>query len=144
MYVRSAAVTGSTTRIFAALDPDGNPVGICELAGIHQEQGTATLCRVLIDPSLRGNGWCGRVIRAVLDTAFRSLGLRRITLKVYADNGVAIRCYERAGFVREGMLRQAVTVDGKLWDTLIMGILKVEWEACLGEAGGWSSGARVI
>jgi len=48
---------------------------------------------------------------------------------VYADNPRAIRTYEKAGFVHEGTLREAVFKRGKFSDIHMMSVLRREWEA---------------
>jgi RimJ/RimL family protein N-acetyltransferase len=47
----------------------------------------------------------------------------RIELSVRADNLRAVRLYEKVGFVREGVLRDAVFVDGKLHNALAMALI---------------------
>ena len=41
---------------------------------------------------------------------------------------VAIRLYEKLGFVREGIQREALHRDGKRFDILMYAILRHEWE----------------
>ena len=60
---------------------------------------------------------------------FGTLNLNRIYLRVYADNKRAIRTYEKAGFVHEGRMRQAVYKHGKYDDVLFMSVLSEEWNA---------------
>ena len=67
------------------------------------------------------------MIRSVLRVGFEELAFRRIDLRVYAFNNPALHCYERAGFVREGLLRQAVKAGDQYWDTVLMAILREEW-----------------
>ena len=49
-------------------------------------------------------------------------------LRVHADNARALRCYEKCGFAREGVLRKDMYTDGKYSDSVIMGILQEDWE----------------
>ncbi|MEO5771618.1 MAG: GNAT family N-acetyltransferase [Burkholderiaceae bacterium] len=72
--------------------------------------------------SHRGRGIGSRLIAATLVHA-RQQGLTRIELEVRADNGAAIRLYERVGFVHEGRKRQRMCFDGVYFDTLAMGLL---------------------
>ena len=44
-------------------------------------------------------------------------------------NERAIRAYERAGFVRKGVLRQIVQRDGQRYDMFAYSILRDEWLA---------------
>jgi len=86
------------------------------------------LHRVFLDPNQRGKSICVEMVRKLLEIGFNELGLRSIDLRVYGLNTAAIGCYERAGLVREGLLRQAQRVGDQTWDTVIMAILRAEWE----------------
>ena len=107
----------------------GSVVGHCELGVINREQHTASACRILIDPASRGQGICRPLMEQLLKIGFGDLRCRRIDLRVYALNRPAILCYERAGFVREGVLRQGVRVGEELWDVVLMSILHQEWDS---------------
>ncbi len=72
-------------------------------------------------------GYGSEAIELILRYGFERLNLHRIYLRVYANNPRAIRCYERAGFQREGTQRESHFAEGKYWDTLMMGILAREW-----------------
>jgi len=39
----------------------------------------------------------------------------------------AIRAYIKAGFIAEGIMRQAFYRDGKFHDKIVMGILREQW-----------------
>jgi RimJ/RimL family protein N-acetyltransferase len=53
--------------------------------------------------------------------------MERASLGVFADNLRAVRSYQRAGFVVEGVQREEVLREGRRWDTMIMGVLRREW-----------------
>lgn len=54
----------------------------------------------------------------------RAEGLHRIGLRVVADNEIAIRVYEKVGFVVEGRLRDSyVGDDGRYHDEVHMGLI---------------------
>ncbi|MCC7117588.1 MAG: GNAT family N-acetyltransferase [Anaerolineales bacterium] len=74
-----------------------------------------------------GKGYGTDAMQIALRFAFTELNLRRVTLTVFEYNPRAIRSYEKAGFKREGCLRQALLKDGKRWDLFYMGILREEW-----------------
>ncbi len=115
-------------RIFTALDEQGRAVGHIELGFIDYRNATAVVCRVLVLPEARRRGVCAAMMERLLALAFGEMGLRRIELRVYSFNTPAIRCYERAGFSREGVLRQAQRMGDELWDLVVMGILRDEWK----------------
>jgi RimJ/RimL family protein N-acetyltransferase len=66
-------------------------------------------------------------MRLMLQHGFDTLNLNRIFLRVYSNNLRAIRCYEKAGFVQEGCMRQAHYQDGNYLDILLMSVLHSEW-----------------
>lgn len=72
-------------------------------------------------------GYGAEAIGLMLEYGFERLGLHRIYLRVYEHNPRAQRCYEKAGFRREGVMRESVFSEGRYWDTLFMGILDREW-----------------
>jgi RimJ/RimL family protein N-acetyltransferase len=74
-------------------------------------------------PAYRGRGLGRTLLDATLAQAFRS-GFVRVELDVRADNARAIALYDRVGFVREGLVRAAVRVDGKYYDAIAMAIVR--------------------
>jgi RimJ/RimL family protein N-acetyltransferase len=63
----------------------------------------------------------------MVDYAFMTLNLNRIQLHVCAENTPAIKIYERVGFQKEGVLRQAMFRKGNYVDFWVMGILRSDW-----------------
>jgi RimJ/RimL family protein N-acetyltransferase len=63
----------------------------------------------------------------VLDFAFNTLRLHRVSVRVLAYNERAIRSYQKCGFTIEGRERETVFVDGKWRDDVIMGLLDREF-----------------
>ena len=53
--------------------------------------------------------------------------LNRVSLTTDEANARAIRCYEKCGFVREGLLRQQRLVDGQFRNSVLMGVLREEF-----------------
>lgn len=128
-YLSTAAGSRAHARIYTACDAQDTPVGHIELGLIDMVNATAAVCRVLVFADARRQGVCAPMLERLLEIGFGELGLRRIELRAYAFNTPAIRCYERAGFLREGVLRQAQRVGSEVWDLVVMGILREEWEA---------------
>ncbi len=75
----------------------------------------------------RGKGYGASALRLLTDYVFDPLNLNRLSLSVRTDNLRAIAAYHRAGFVQEGVLRQANYLNGSWVDMTIMSILKSEW-----------------
>jgi len=101
--------------------------GYCELADYRRQAGSAMLARVMIRPDDRGQGWGRFMVRAAVAFGFEQLGLHRIGLGVFEGNEAALRCYRRAGFTEEGLLRDSARVNGAYWNCHIMSLLRGEW-----------------
>lgn len=76
-----------------------------------------------------GGGFGTDAMNAALDAAFTGTPTERIWLYTNAENARAIRSFEKAGFVREGIIRHQSRLKGKWSDAVLMAILREEWEA---------------
>jgi diamine N-acetyltransferase len=83
----------------------------------------------------RGRGVRGAAIRAVLDHAFAALGAHRVWLDVMSHNARARSAYARAGFVEEGVLRDAILTPDGFVSLVVLSVLRPDWEA-LGRQSG--------
>jgi len=104
-------------------------IGCCGLHGAELQHRRAELGIVIGDAGARGKGYGSEAIGLLLDYGFGTLGLHRVGLSVYANNGRGIRCYEKCGFRREGVLREARWWDGRWWDVLEYAMLEHEWSS---------------
>ena len=82
--------------------------------------------RIALTADARGQGYGSEATRAVVEYGLGAVGLHRISLDVHVDNPAGIRAYEKAGFVREGVLRDAVLWDGQRVDEIIMSVLATD------------------
>lgn len=117
--------------IFTAVEAEtGAAVGHIELGKIDPRNRSASLSRVLIgDPSRRGKGSGVEMVLRALEIGFDRLGLHRVDLVVFDFNTGAVACYERAGFVIEGRLREARRFGEEYWTLVQMSVLEQEWRA---------------
>jgi RimJ/RimL family protein N-acetyltransferase len=128
-YLSAAEGPAPNRKIFTASDPSGQVVGHIELGALDYANESAALCRVLIATAARGRGFSLPMVQEALRIGFEDLRLRRIELRVYSFNHAAISCYRHAGFIQEGVLRQALKVGNAYWDTVLMAVLREEWES---------------
>jgi diamine N-acetyltransferase len=85
---------------------------------------------IFIGEKLLWNQGCGtEATHLMLKHGFETLNLNRIFLHVYENNPRAIRVYEKAGFVKEGLLRQARYRNGRYINVLLMSVLRAEWNS---------------
>lgn len=74
-------------------------VGICGMLKLCNE---GDIDKVLVEKACRGQGIAGQLLQALLEWGARE-GILDFTLEVRVSNAPAIRVYERAGFVSEGI-----------------------------------------
>lgn len=84
---------------FVAVDARGKAVGMCGLIiGAYE----AEVTNVAVHPDYRGQGIANKLLEALLDAGEKK-GITAYTLEVRAGNQIAIRLYEKYGFVGEGI-----------------------------------------
>jgi len=107
---------------------DESYIGQMDIFEINWKIRKGKLGTVIGNAQARGKGYGTEALMLLQDYAFGVLGLERLELEVYADNTRAVRCYEKAGFIREGTCRHAAMVNGKYADVHIMAVIKEDWE----------------
>lgn len=88
-----------------------------------------------------GKGFGTDAMQTLVAWGFYTLNLNRVQLYVYADNERAIRSYQKVGFLIEGRLRQANFYNGVYRDTIVMGVLREDWQRALAEVNAAQSAA---
>ncbi len=114
---------------FLIIAPDGKIIGESVINEIDWNLRCANFRIGLYHATERGKGigtWATKVTR---DFAFEKLKLHRLALDVYSFNPRAEKVYLKAGFKREGVLRDAVMDGDKYADDIFMSILEDEWKA---------------
>ncbi|HDR6634956.1 TPA: GNAT family N-acetyltransferase [Bacillus cereus] len=106
-YIESA-----NTLAFKVVDEETSDViGHISLGQIDNINKSARIGKVLVgNTKMRGRSIGKHMMKAVLHIAFDELKLHRVTLGVYDFNTSAISCYEKIGFVKEGLLRESKRV----------------------------------
>ncbi|QJI37166.1 GNAT family N-acetyltransferase [Pseudomonas sp. ADAK13] len=79
-------------------------------------------------PSAQGRGLMKEAVYAAVQWAFQHMALNRIEALVHPDNTPSLNLLEKAGFVREGTLRQAGYWNGSHQDLVQLSLLRGECE----------------
>jgi RimJ/RimL family protein N-acetyltransferase len=64
-----------------------------------------------------------------IDYLFINYDLNKISLEVLSTNNRAYNLYKKLGFVQEGVKRQEVLKQNQFIDSIIMSLLKIEYDA---------------
>lgn len=103
-------------------------IGVTGLHAIDSRNRSAEFGISIGDKPNWGQGYGKEVTQAMVDHAFGTLNMNRLALFIYDFNERAIRCYEKVGFRREGVLREEHYRDGRYCNTLVMSVLRSEWD----------------
>ena len=107
----------------------GRAVGGIRLHSLDTADRRARLAVGIFDAGCWGQGLGTEAVRGVLAYAFETLELHRVDLRVLTFNHRAIACYEKCGFVREGIEREGALIAGKWQSDVMMSILEQEYRA---------------
>ena len=122
-------IAGDNTRadfIFCSQETDA-PLGDVVLNSIDHGNRSCNMRVATFREEECGKGYGTEAIRLMLGYGFGTLNLHRIDLEVYAFNERAIRSYEKIGFKREGVKRDALYYNHQYVDAIVMSMLEDEY-----------------
>ncbi|MCQ4088416.1 GNAT family N-acetyltransferase [Saccharibacillus sp. JS10] len=127
----------SSTFIYKAVEQHTNElVGHISLGKIDRSNRSGRIGKVLLNQAHRGKGYGKQIIEHAIRIGFNELDLHRISLGVFDFNTSAIQCYESAGFVKEGLFRDAIRYKNEYWNLIEMSILEEEWRKMIDDQKG--------
>ncbi|WP_411953982.1 GNAT family N-acetyltransferase [Alkalibacillus sp. S2W] len=109
------------------LTQTGQFIGEGAILDIDRYNQSAAFRLALSHSTYFNQGFGSQAIRLLLAIVFDEYQLNRLQLEVYSHNTRAIAAYEKLGFKREGVLRQALYYDGNYYDEIVMAMLKEEY-----------------
>jgi len=105
---------------------DGDPVGFAWAFDIDDVAGSAEI-GYWICADERGQGYATETVALLAEWAVHDRQLYRLQARVFEGNEASMRVLEKAGFEREGRLREAYRVEGERVDATIYGLLADEY-----------------
>ena len=104
-------------------------IGQIDLLNINWKNRFAEIGIVIGDGVNRGKGIGSEALTVLQEFFFNRLNMNRLEIKVHSYNTRAYRCYLKSGFKEEGRLRQVFYIHGKYFDTIVLSMLKSEFES---------------
>jgi RimJ/RimL family protein N-acetyltransferase len=83
----------------------------------------------ILDRRHWNKGYMSEAMARMIDHAFNDLNLNRLEADTDPGNTASLALLERFGFRREGLFRQRWLVHGKWHDSVMLGLLRGDWEA---------------
>jgi len=115
--------------VFAVCERESDAfVGTTGLYGIHWVMRSGEFRVFLGNKSFWNRGIGTECTKLMVVYAFEKLNLNKVWLGVNAENKGGVRAYEKAGMVREGILRQEQYRSLRYYDAIRMSLLRSEYE----------------
>ena len=124
-WIRNKVETGQVVQMIICDAAADKPLGSVYIRDIDREHNKAEYGIFIGEDDARGRGIGTAAAKLMLRYCFEEEKLHRIYLRALASNMQAIRSYEKAGFAREGLLKDDVRIDGKYLD--------IQWMAAVSE-----------
>ncbi|MDA5107587.1 GNAT family N-acetyltransferase [Brevibacillus thermoruber] len=128
-YIEGKTQDPSSLLLLIALRETDEVIGDIALQNIDGMNRNANIRIAISSQEHQGRGLGTEAMRLLLDYGFGILNLHRIELNVFSYNARAIRAYEKLGFQREGVQREALYYNHQYHDSIIMSILEHEYRA---------------
>jgi RimJ/RimL family protein N-acetyltransferase len=124
-----ANISHSATDVVVAIETHegvhvGN-TGLHNISWIHRVAETGT---VIGRAEYRGKGYATDAKMFLLDVAFNTLGLHKVTSTVIAPNTASLRYAEKCGYTVEGVFKKHVYVQGQFLDEVHLAVFREDWE----------------
>ncbi len=126
------SASSDDAKYFAIETLDGKLVGDCGLRFIDWKSRKAEFFITIGEKAVLGQGLRQRRAADRDSPGVRQDEPESIVANRAGRQSPRGRCYEKCGFVREGLLRQESFVDGKYRDVLLMALLREDYDRTRG------------
>lgn len=124
--------TSKDKKLFLICDKQsGEAIGTIGLKNFDQHNRNADLFISIgsqshISTKSYSGGYGTDAVKTLVEYCFNNLNLHKVSVRVFVSNQRAVRCYEKAGFKREGLLKEHHFSNGKYEDVILMGMIVSE------------------
>ena len=113
---------------FTITEPDGSIIGETGLLRMFPAWRQTDLTLIIPDPEKQGRGCGTEALRLVLDLAFHTYGMHRVSIGVVGLNADALAFYRKIGFRQEGIQEDGYFYNNEYSDFIMMRLLRHEWD----------------
>lgn len=106
---------------------DHHFIGTIGLNALHLENQRAEIGYEL-HPDYWRMGYIKEALNEILCYSFKELDLNRMGAVVFPENIPSLILLQKMGFSKEGILRHYIKQNGQFHDTIVLSILRTEWE----------------
>lgn len=114
---------------FLLIDKKSNlPIGECGFHTWNKTHQRAELFYVMRNELFKNKGLMKEAVEAILNFGFTQMNLRRVEALIDPNNLPSLKILQRFGFIKEGVMREDYSVNGKNEDSDCYSLLKWEWD----------------
>lgn len=124
-----ANVVKSEEKVFSIDTKEGKLIGNVGVLRISWRDRSALIGIMIGEKEYWDQGYGTDAVETLLRYLFDELNMNRVYLIADERNARALRCYEKIGFTREGLLRENRFKNGRYTNDVEMSILRSEWYA---------------
>ena len=119
-WIQTMVETGKVVQMIICDSASDRPLGSVYIRDIDRHHNKAEYGIFIGEPDARGRGVGTAAAKLMLRYCFEEEKLHRVYLRAFAENIQAIKSYENAGFMQEGLLREDVCIEGRYRDIVWM------------------------
>lgn len=119
-WIHTMVETGKVVQMIICDLASDKPLGSVYIRDIDRHHNKAEYGIFIGESDARGRGVGTAAAKLMLRYCFEEEKLHRVYLRAFAENMQAIKSYEKAGFLREGLLREDVCIEGRYRDIVWM------------------------
>lgn len=114
-WVRDILLSDNNSVIYVAICENGSDkiIGYTSVSEIDYRNGTCFWSGIKLDPDCSGKGYGFQAELLILKYIFEELRMVRCKAQGLEEHKIALRYMEKAGFVKEGLMRKYVYKDGE-------------------------------
>lgn len=126
-FYNSMANSVSDILLAIVLKDGDRHIGNIGLHKIHTIFRSAEIGILIGEKDCWGNGYGEEAVSLVAEHAFLRLNLHRVFAGAVVQNKGSIKMFEKAGFRKEGIAREAYFCQGQYYDCVNLSLLQSEW-----------------
>jgi len=129
-WLENGAPNGYGSGVRLAIETkEGVHIGNIDLTQVQPEDRKALMGVMIGEKEYWSAGYGTDAVITLLKFGFHEMNLNRIYLHAFEFNERAYACYLKCGFQEEGRLRQHYFAEARYWDSIVMGVLRSEFDA---------------
>jgi RimJ/RimL family protein N-acetyltransferase len=117
------------------VESDGVAAGMVSFERVNERSAIAEIRNLAVHPNFRGRGVGVEAARLLQRHLIVELGFHRVQLEVYGFNERAQAQFERSGFTREGVRRNAYRYGDGWTDGVLFGFVAEDLDVAPGASG---------